>query len=60
MSRVHHYRGYTISRGDYLDTPDNRLDRWYVEPEASVEVCRFGSGYQTIAAAEAAIDGDEL
>ena len=58
--RVHHYHGYAISRGDYLDTPDNRIDRWYIEPEGSTVVCRLGRGYRTIREAEAAIDGDEL
>ena len=60
MHRVHQYHGYTISRGDYLDTPDNRIDRWYVEPEASTVVCRLGRGYSTIAEAKSAIDGHEL
>ena len=58
--RVHHYHGYTIARGDYLDTPDNRLDRWYVELESASVVCRLGRGYATIRAAQAAIDGHEL
>ena len=60
MSRVHHYKGYKISRGDYLETPDNRLDCWYVEPEAST--CRLPTrrGYSTIAEAKSAIDGHEL
>ena len=52
--------GFTISRGDYIDTPDNRLDGWYVEPEGSMVVCRLGPGYATITAAKAAIDGEEL
>ena len=57
---MQHYRGYTISRGDYTDTTDNRLDRWYVEPDESTVVCRIGRGYATLAAAKSAIDGDEL
>ena len=57
---MHHYHGYTISRGDYTDTTDNRLDRWYVEPDESTVVCRLGRGYATLAAAKSAIDGDEL
>ena len=60
MSRVHRYHGYTISRGDYIDTPDNRLDRWYVEPESSTSVCRLGRGYATIIEAKSAIDGQNL
>ena len=60
MSRVHHYHGYTISRGDYLDTPDNRLDRWYVEPDTASVVCRLGLGYATIIEAKGAIDGQNL
>ena len=54
------YHGYTIARGDYIDTTDNRIDRWYVEPEDSPVVCRLGRGYATIAAAKSAIDGDDL
>ena len=60
MSKVHHYHGYTISRGDYLNTPDNRLDRWYVEPETATAVCRLGRGYTTMKEAQSAIDGNEL
>ena len=57
---THHYHGHKISRGDYIDTTDNRIDRWYVEPDGATVVCRLGRGYATIAAAKAAIDGNEL
>jgi hypothetical protein len=56
MSKINRYRGYTIQRGDYLNTNDNRADRWYAEREDSAMVDRRGQGYRTIQDAKAAVD----
>lgn len=56
MSRTHNYRGFTIARGDYQTTADNRLDGWYVD-SVDADLCdRRGSGFATLAVAKAAID----
>jgi len=44
---------YQISRGSYLDTPDDRLDRWYIEPAKVAD--RRGPGYRTREEARAAL-----
>ena len=36
--------GWTLSRGDYVDTPDNRLDEWYWAHETEKSVDRTGRG----------------
>jgi hypothetical protein len=56
MSKTIRYRGYTIQRGDYLNTTDNRADRWYAEREDSDVVDRRGQGYSTIQEAKVAVD----
>lgn len=50
------YRGYTISRGDYIGTTDNSIDGWYVDPIESDTLDRRGPGYLTIRAAEETIN----
>ena len=47
---------FLISRGSYLDTPDDRLDRWYVDLKDSAILDRRGAGFRTLAAARACID----
>lgn len=39
--------GYTITRGAYQGTPDDRLDRWYVERIDADAHDRRGPGYRT-------------
>ncbi len=39
--------GYTIRRGSYIGTPDDRLDRWYIERIDAPCVDRRGSGFRT-------------
>jgi hypothetical protein len=56
MSRIIRYRGYTIQRGDYLNTNDNRADRWYAERADSDVVDRRGQGYSTIQDAKRGVD----
>jgi len=41
------FTGYTLSRGSFISTPDDRLDRWYFEHEDATMVDRRGSGYAT-------------
>ena len=55
MRGLHRYKGYTISRGGYVDTPDDRSDGWYVDREESRTGDRRGPGYQTLDEARAAI-----
>lgn len=43
--------GWTIRRGGYLGTTDNRADRWYIDREESDAWDRRGPGYATIQAA---------
>lgn len=33
--------GYEISKGEYVGTTDNRLDRWYIGPR------KYGKGFAT-------------
>jgi hypothetical protein len=42
--------GYSITRGSYQGTTDDRLDRWYIEREGD-PVCRIGGGFLTKKAA---------
>ena len=53
---IYHYRGYRIGRGGYQGTTDDRLDRWYADPEDSDVLDRRGPGFTTLKAARAAID----
>ena len=55
MSKVHRYRGFTIARGDYVGTSDNRLDRWYIDEDGVDLRDRRGSGWRTLAEARASI-----
>ena len=50
------HRGYVISRGSYVDTTDDRCDRWYIDPIDSDTWDRRGSGYRLLRIAKAAID----
>ena len=56
---LYRYRGYIISRGSYVDTSDDRCDRWYVDPIETDTWDRRGPGYATIREAAEAIDQDE-
>jgi len=38
---------FTVTRGAYTGTNDNRLDRWYVEDSQGDVVDRRGPGYAT-------------
>jgi hypothetical protein len=53
---MYQYRGYFIRRGGYQDTPDNRIDGWYVDNRNSTILDRRGPGYRTIKAARDAIN----
>jgi len=37
--------GYSINRGSYVSTTDDRINRWYVERDECCVVDRRGSGY---------------
>lgn len=50
------YHGYSIVRGAYQGTTDDRLDRWYVQHPTDTAIDRRGPGYATIAEAKRAID----
>lgn len=54
--RRYKYRRYEISRGDYQDCSDNRMDGWYINLEDSLTVDRRGPGFDTIKEAKEAID----
>lgn len=56
---THTYRGWTITRGAYQGTTDDRLDRWYIQRESDDVIDRRGPGHVTLAAAKAAIDESE-
>lgn len=43
--------GYTIRRGSYSGTSDNRIDRWYVERLDASMVDRRGNGFASKRAA---------
>jgi hypothetical protein len=38
---------FSVSRGSYRGTNDDRADRWYVEDDHSRTVDRRGPGYKT-------------
>ena len=42
--------------GPYVDTTDDRCDRWYIDPIDSDTWDRRGSGYRLLRIAKAAID----
>lgn len=44
-------RRFTVERGAYRNTTDDRLDRWYISDRLSSVVDRRGSGYRTRAEA---------
>jgi hypothetical protein len=56
--RDHRYRGYTIERGSYTGTHQDRADRWYVDGPSGLRD-RSGEGYHTLDEAKAAIDDRE-
>jgi len=39
--------GYTLARGDYTDTSENRLDRWYWDWDGESYRDRRGQGFAT-------------
>jgi hypothetical protein len=39
--------GYSINRGSYQGTTDDRLDRWYIERDSNTMVDRRGGGFIT-------------
>ena len=50
------YKGYVISRGSYVDTCDDSIDRWYIDPVDSDTYDRRGRGYRLLRIAKAKID----
>ena len=53
--------GYSIYQGEYLDTPDNRLGRWYVEHRDDEFRRPYGPGHATQREAwEAALEDHDL
>jgi hypothetical protein len=40
-------RRFTVTRGSYQGTSDDRLDGWYVEDRESRSVDRTGGGFRT-------------
>lgn len=55
---TYRYKGWTIERGAYSGTTDDRIDRWYIQSpadQASDTVDRRGSGFPTLDAAREAI-----
>lgn len=52
MSRRYSYKGYVIERGDYVGTPSDRIDGWYLSPKDSTVVDHRGRGFRTIADAK--------
>ena len=50
-----HHR-FLISRGSYLDTPDDCLSGWYVDHSDTATIDRRGPGHRTLADARASID----
>jgi hypothetical protein len=59
-SRTHTHRGYSIQRGAYYGTSDDRADRWYIDNQTTTVVDRRGPGYATLAEARVAVDDDLL
>ena len=53
-SYLHH--GWTILRGGYVDTCDDRIDGWYIDPPDTDYWDRRGPGYRTLRDACEAID----
>lgn len=41
------YTGYSLGRGSFSTTCDDRLDRWYIEDDESRVVDRRGAGFRT-------------
>lgn len=50
--------GYSVGRGSYIGTSDNKVGRWYVERDTGL-VNRPGRGYATKKAALAAYIQDD-
>ena len=40
--------GFSVVRGSYYGTTDDRIDRWYVEHPAETCLDRRGSGFKTL------------
>jgi hypothetical protein len=56
MSRRYSYKGYVIERGDYVGTPSDRVDGWYLALKGSTVVDHRGRGFRTIADAKREVD----
>lgn len=39
--------GFTVVRGDYIGTADNRADRWYIDKLDDPVIDRRGEGFAT-------------
>ena len=52
----HRYKDYTISRGGFQGTSDDRSDGWYVDHKGADACDRRGPGHRTLTEARAAID----
>jgi hypothetical protein len=40
--------GYKVVRGSFVGTPDDRIDRWYIDHADTPYVDRRGAGYKTL------------
>lgn len=56
MTKQHKYRGFTITRGSYQGTPDDRLDRWYIDDPSRTVADRRGAGFATLNEAKQYLD----
>ena len=50
---------YTIRRGDYIGTTDDRRDRWYIEDDSTDTVDRRYIGYMSVGDALTSLAKDE-
>ena len=60
MSRRYSYKGYVIERGDYVGTPSDRIDGWYLALKGSTVVDHRGRGFMTIAEAKREVNLREI
>ena len=56
LAKIAKENGYSLVRGAYIGTCDDRADRWYVEHESDTIIDRRGAGYATKKDAYDAID----
>jgi hypothetical protein len=56
MSKTHTYRGFTIARGSFSGTTDDRADGWYADAIDADFNDRRGSGFRLLADAKAWVD----